>query len=136
MHKTAHDIKTLPRRYADLVEILPPRPIHVESEYEEAVEMIHVMAGHKLARDQEDYLDALSTFVEAYEDIHYPIEKRSPAQILAHLMEQQGMSANDLGRLLGDKSLGSRILRGERELSKAHIRKLRDRFGFSADLFL
>lgn len=48
------------------------------------------------------------------------------------------MTATDLSRLLGDesRSLGSRILRGERELSKAHIKALCKRFAVSADLFL
>ena len=38
------------------------------------------------------------------------------------------MSESDLGRLLGDRSLGHRILAGERELSKAHIRTLAAHF--------
>jgi antitoxin component HigA of HigAB toxin-antitoxin module len=50
-------------------------------------------------------------------------------------MERSGMSSSGLGRLLGDRALGSRILRGERKLSKEHIRRLCDRFHVSADLF-
>ena len=38
------------------------------------------------------------------------------------------VSLDDLGRLLGNRPLGSLILNGKRELSKAHIRKLAEHF--------
>lgn len=46
------------------------------------------------------------------------------------------MTASDLGNLLGSRSLGSKILRGERELSKTHLRMLAERFKVDAGLFL
>jgi antitoxin component HigA of HigAB toxin-antitoxin module len=46
------------------------------------------------------------------------------------------MSAPDLGRLLGNRPLGAAILRGERGLSKTHIRTLADRFKANPGLFL
>ena len=42
--------------------------------------------------------------------------------------KQNGLSASDLGRILGHRELGSRILRGERGLSKRNIQKLADYF--------
>jgi HTH-type transcriptional regulator/antitoxin HigA len=52
------------------------------------------------------------------------------------LMEMSGMSESDLGRLLGERSLGNAVLSGRRSLSKSHIRALADHFKVSADLFL
>lgn len=46
------------------------------------------------------------------------------------------MNASDLGKLLGDRSLGSRILNGQRGLSKNHIRILAGHFSVSPALFL
>ena len=46
------------------------------------------------------------------------------------------MSESDLGRLPGDRSLGHRLLAGERSLSKAHIRRLADLFAVSPSVFL
>jgi antitoxin component HigA of HigAB toxin-antitoxin module len=43
-------------------------------------------------------------------------------------MESAEMNASELGRLLGHRQLGAAILRGERQLSKAHIRALADHF--------
>ena len=59
-------------------------------------------------------------------------------EALKVLLEANGMSAADLSNLLGDRSrsLGTRLLSGERELSKAHIRTLCERFAVSADLFV
>jgi antitoxin component HigA of HigAB toxin-antitoxin module len=46
------------------------------------------------------------------------------------------MTASDLGELLGNRSLGSKVLRGERELSKTHLRILAERFKVDAGLLL
>jgi antitoxin component HigA of HigAB toxin-antitoxin module len=46
-------------------------------------------------------------------------------------MDEHGMNESDLGRLLGDRSLGHRILSGERELSKVHIRVLAEHFSLN-----
>ena len=56
----------LPKAYGDLVAVLPPRPIHDEVDLANASEMIDRLAGFDLNADHEDYLEALSTFVEAY----------------------------------------------------------------------
>ena len=130
--------RDLPKAYSELVAILPPRPIHTEQQYEEASEMIFALAGFDLSADQEDYLDALATFYRAYEREHHAFAAAplSGLGALEYLMEESEMSASDLGRLLGERSLGSKVLRGERQLSKEHIRRLCDRFKVSADLFM
>jgi antitoxin component HigA of HigAB toxin-antitoxin module len=47
------------------------------------------------------------------------------------------MNSSKLGELLGNnRSLGAKILRGERQLSKAHIRILAERFKVNPALFL
>ena len=134
--KTARRFKDLPKTYANLVAILPPRPIHTEEEYDEAAEIVSTMAGHDLNRDQEDYLMALARFIEDYDQEHDPIPVSSPVDVLKHLMEHAGMTVTQLGMLLGDRSLGSRVLSGERGLSKRHIKALCDRFKVSPALFL
>jgi antitoxin component HigA of HigAB toxin-antitoxin module len=47
-----------------------------------------------------------------------------------------GPSASDLGRLLGNRGLGSLLLTGKRGLSKTHIRKLSEHFKVPANYFL
>jgi len=52
------------------------------------------------------------------------------------LLEEHGMSGADLSRLLGaDRSLGVRILNGERNLTVEHAKKLAARFHVPLELF-
>ena len=137
VHKR-HEFKNLPSNYEDLVRILPPRPIEDKVGFRNAYELVEAMAGHDLSKDQADYLEALSVFIDIYEDSFSNLGKQriTPLKALNHLINENGMSASDLGRLLGNRALGSAILRGERGLSKTHISKLSKHFKVNANLFL
>jgi HTH-type transcriptional regulator / antitoxin HigA len=129
---------SIPRTFGRLCRMLPLRPIHDERAYEAAVAVIDAMAGHELNPDQADYLEVLSELAGVYEDVHFAkiLSGIKPAETLRFLAEHNGLNASGLGDLLGSRSLGSKLLRGERELSKSHIRKLCQRFKVSADLFI
>jgi HTH-type transcriptional regulator/antitoxin HigA len=118
--------------------MLPPRPIRDHADYDNAIEMLDSLVGFELNEDQNDYLVVLTTLVGAYEDEQYAIDTSdiSGLDSLKHLLEQNNMNASDLGELLGNRSLGSKMLRGEREMSKAHLRILAERFKVDAGLFL
>jgi HTH-type transcriptional regulator/antitoxin HigA len=120
----------IPARYAGLVALFMPRPLHDDVDYRNALAVLDAMALLKMNADQEDYFEAIATFVEKYEARHHAINNAnmSPVQLIRSLMKEHDMSESDLGILLGDRSLGHRILKGERELSKAHIRTLANHF--------
>lgn len=126
--------------YLELVRKFPLRPIRSEAEYEKAsaVMMNLAMKGEKhLSSGERDYLDAITVFVGRYDDAHYPIAcKSSPLECLKYLMEENGMKAIDLGELVGGRGQASLILHGRRELSKANIRALAERFKVSPALLL
>ena len=132
----AHD--DIPATYAELIALCMPRPFHDEVDYRNALNVLDAMAGFELNADQSDYFEAISTFVEKYEAAHHAIEAENmtPVELIRSLMDENGMSESDLGRLLGDRSLGHRILTGQRELSKAHIRILAERFALDASALL
>jgi len=113
---TKRDFRRLPRTYTALVAMLPPRPIHDDVDLANATEMIDRLAGFELTTDQEDYLEAISTFVEAYEARRFPVDdsRLSPLDALRFLLDEHGMTASDLGRLLGSRTLGPAILAGRR----------------------
>ncbi len=123
----------IPRTYAELAGLLMPRPLHDDVDYRNALAVLDAMAGHEMNADQEDYFDAVATFVERYESEHHPLTSKdlTPVELVRSLVEEHGMSASDLGRLLGDRSLGHRILSGERDLSKNHIRILAEHFALN-----
>lgn len=90
----------------------------------------------KRTRDQEDYLATLILLVEDYEGADEDdTDDIEPLEVLKYLMQGHGMSASDLGRLLGERTLGPAIVRGDRELSKTHIRILCKHFGVGPELF-
>ena len=55
---------SIPKTYNGLVSLLVPRPIHDRASYENAVEVVHALAGFKLNRDQDDYLELMPKIVE------------------------------------------------------------------------
>lgn len=129
----------LPRNYAGLCRMLTPRPIHDRVEFENVSEITDAMAGHELTPDQEDYFDLLCRLIEDYDKERAQLitPKVTALDALQHLLDANDMSAADLARLLGvHRTLGAMILRGERQLTLAHVRKLAKRFCVSADLFL
>jgi len=115
----------LPKTYAKLCMIHMPRTIHDTIELDAATEIIDLMAGHKLNADQEDYLTTLADLSAVYEDAHIDnLPSVAPHAFLAAHLENIGMSATTWGKLIGiDRSTASRLLRGERKLNTAHIRK-------------
>jgi HTH-type transcriptional regulator/antitoxin HigA len=131
------DFRRMPTDYAGLVGLFPPRPIHDKADLANATEIIDAMAGHDLTPDQEDYLDVLSDLVAKYEEARSPLRRKrtTPLERLRYVVEQAGMTASDLGRLLGNRGLGSLILRGRRQLSKTHIRILAEHFLLDAGYF-
>ncbi|MFA6134113.1 MAG: transcriptional regulator [Phycisphaerae bacterium] len=135
---TKNKFRPLPKTYAGLVAVLPPRPIHDDVDLANASEMIDRLAGFALNADQEDYLEAISTFIEAYEADRFPMDhsRLAPLAVLKALLGEHGMTASDLGRLLGNRTLGAAILAGRRALSKAHIKKLAEHFKVEPGLFL
>jgi HTH-type transcriptional regulator/antitoxin HigA len=123
----------MPETYAELAGLFMPRPLHDDVDYRNALAVLDAMAGFAMNADQEDYFEAVATFVEKYEAQHHAVDAGglTPVELLRSLMDEHGMSESDLGRLLGDRSLGHRILSGERELSKAHIRTLAEHFSLN-----
>ena len=135
---TALNFSSLPKTYSGLVSLLVPRPIHDRAAYDNAVEIVHALAGFKLNHDQEDYLELMGRLVEDYERETNP--EPVPAkgiETLKFLLEDNDLTGDDLGRIIGvDRSIAYRILKGTRSLTADHIKKLSGRFTVSADLFL
>ena len=71
----------------------------------------------------------MSSFIEAHDGVRVKWPKGPAAETLKLLLEQNDMSAADLARVLGcDRSVGPKLLRGERRLTVDHIRTLARHF--------
>jgi HTH-type transcriptional regulator / antitoxin HigA len=126
--------------YLDLIRQFSLRRLHGDSDHAEAVRILARLIGRKeprLSAGERDYAEALGLFVQEYDERVHPFPKRksTPLQALRYLMEQNDMNSESLGKVLGNKTAASLVLNGKRELSKAHIRKLADRFKVDPGLF-
>jgi HTH-type transcriptional regulator/antitoxin HigA len=128
----------VPLEYHGLISLFPLRPIHDQVDLANATEIADAMAGHDLTPDQEDYFDVLTTLMNEYEHAHgtQPLRQHEPIGNLKFLMDQHKLTASDIGRILGQRELGSKILRGDRDLSKRHILALADYFHVNAAIFI
>ncbi len=129
----------LPKDYLGLCRHYVPRPLHDAADYAAARQAIEPLVGFedRLSADQVDYLEAVSSFLEAYDQARVKWPRGTPLDTLNFLLEQHGLCAADLSRLLGvDRSLGPKILRGERQLTVNHIRTLARHWDVEPGLFL
>jgi antitoxin component HigA of HigAB toxin-antitoxin module len=137
--KTAFSRGNLPETFEELCKLHMLRPINDKVGFVNAQEVADALAVlDRRTPDQDEYLESLSVLMEHYENSNSPINRGNltQAEVLRYLMESREMSESDLGRLLGERSLGNAILAGRRALSKANIRALADHFKVSTDLFL
>ena len=112
------------------------RPIHKEADYQHALEVATELSLRtNLTCEQADYLEVLTTLIADYEEKHFEMTRHTPQEILKFLVEENQMSGSDLGRILGSRTLGPALLRGQRSLSKTHIKRLADHFSVSPALF-
>ena len=117
------------------------KTIHTVADYDLAFEALHKLAIRpkgSLTPKQQARLDSLVELIAAY-------DAKKPARDLSHqrglkilktLMAGAGMKASNLGRLLGDRGLGSRILNGKRKLNLRHVKVLSEHFHVSPDVFM
>ena len=134
--------------YVALCTTLPLAPIETKKELKAAgkvIDALAVIGEDRLTRAQADYLSVLTDLFEDAEsrlyadelaDLQKEVDALTGLDSLKHLVEQHDMSGSDLGRLIGNRSLGNAILRGDRQLSKDHIKVLSGHFGVDAGVFL
>jgi len=129
---------TIPSNWKNLVTKLYLRPIRTRGDYNRAIKIAGELAARtNLTKDQSDYLEVISLLIEAYESKHFAIDtSKGPIETLKFLLETNGLNGSDLGRILGQRQLGAKILNGTRHLSKAHIMKLAEHFFVEPGVFL
>jgi HTH-type transcriptional regulator/antitoxin HigA len=55
----------------------------------------------------------------------------------SYVLRENDPTGDDLAKIVGvDRSVAYRILKGERGLTMAHLKALRERFGVTADVFV
>ncbi len=111
-------------------------PIHSKKDYTNTLNRIEELMDSKKGSIQGDELEILSILIEKYEENNFPIESPDPIEAIKFRMEQQGLSQNDLGKILGQKSRASEILNRKRKLSLEIIRKLQDKLNIPSEILI
>ncbi len=102
------------------------KPIRTEQDYNNTLNRIDMLMESEPNTAEFDELDILTTLVEAYEEQHYKIDAPNPIQAILFRMEQEGLKQKDLVPILGDKSIVSKVLSGQRKLTTDMIKNLHE----------
>jgi HTH-type transcriptional regulator / antitoxin HigA len=122
--------------YGELLSREKPEVISGEQQNRLYVERLEKLTAKKSVSLAEKKLIALFTvLVEEYEAKHDPVPEAEPTAIIRHLMEAHSLRQKDLLDVFGTESIVSDVLRGRRELTKQHIRRLSTKFRVSPSVF-
>jgi len=128
--------------YGFLVERFPPREVKNGSEHRAYQDLVGTLmrelsdGADKRSEDgMRQYLSVLVPFLKKFEQAHWPRSHTSGREILAFLLEQNGLTQADLGEEIGTQPYVSDILRGKKKLTSEQIQKLAKRFGVSPAVF-
>ena len=135
---SANEMKQMMQEYRRLRSILPLGQLRSKKEYERAVRLLDAILdeiGEDEKNPMAELADAIGVFVERYESEHVPVAAGNPSDVLKFLMSEHGLRQTDLPEI-GTQGVVSEVLAGKRELNTRQIRKLANRFGVSAAVFV
>ena len=112
------------------------KPIKTLADYEAALKDIERLWDAEEGSPEGDRLEVLSTLVEAYEDIHFPMKMPDPIEAIKFRLEQQGLDHKALIGVIGNRTRVYEVLRRDRPLSLAMIRRLHEKFGIPAEVLI
>ncbi|MGH9586240.1 MAG: helix-turn-helix domain-containing protein [Acidobacteriaceae bacterium] len=112
------------------------KPVKTEADHKAALREIERLWGAEEGTPEGDRLDILVTLVEAYEEAHFPIDFPDPVEAIKFRLEQQGEDKKALVGVIGNRTRVYEILRRDRPLSLAMIRRLSARFHIPAEVLI
>ncbi|MBD2203895.1 transcriptional regulator [Calothrix sp. FACHB-1219] len=116
--------------------MLELRPIRNEADYRAALDEIERLFDAEPNTIECDYLEVLTTLVEAYEQQHYPIAAPEPIEAILYYLESRGLSTHDLEPIIGSVEEVAAILNRQQPLTLEMIRRLNQKLGIPADVLI
>lgn len=131
------------RHYGEFARAAGFAAIRNETDYDHALALVEaILTANRDSPGREDpdhplsgLLDLLVPAIQAYEAVHYPMPQVPPHEVLAYLMETQGLTQSELPEV-GNQSVVSLVLAGKRRLNARQVAALAKRFKVSAEVFL
>jgi len=112
------------------------KPIREERDHDAALREIDRLWGAKTGTAKGDSLEVLLALVEGYERDHYPIDPPDPIDAIRFRLEQAGLDRRALTGVIGSRTRVYEVLRGDRPLTLAMIRRLHERLGIPAEVLI
>ena len=127
--------------YIKLVEVFPLQPVTSKKQHEMALNIIEKLIAYTnevrtTDNGLEMYLKTLSELAGDHEKNQYKSSTVSGKDMLAYIMDLQGLNQSDLSKELGGQPVVSKILKGERELNLRQVKSLAKRFKVSPAIFI
>ncbi|WP_165232850.1 helix-turn-helix domain-containing protein [Aquisphaera insulae] len=130
-------VRTLPDSYFRLVRKFPLVRIRDAEHLARAQEILDDLLMRVLDEGGNAYLDALSDFIENYENEHEPAVDVPTEDVLRELVHASGLSQQRLAAEIGiAQSTISALLTGSRKPTAGHVARLARYFGVSPSVFL
>ena len=112
------------------------RPIKNDADHEAALREIERLWDAAEGTADGDRLEVLMTLVEAYEEANFPIDLPDPIEAIKFRLEQQGGDMKTLIGILGNRTRVYEVMRGDRALSLAMIRRLNAELHIPAEVLI
>jgi len=112
------------------------KPIKTEADHAAALREIERLWGAEEGTSAGDRLEVLTTLVEAYEQAHFPIDAPDPIEAIKFRLEQQGADKKTLIGVIGNRTRVYEVLRRDRALSLAMIRRLNRTLNIPAEVLI
>ena len=123
--------------YQSLLVEFVPRPIRSERDYKRALRQVDRLLTAHPNREQSELIELLSTLIEQFEATEHPTPKVAPRDLLAHYLENRGLTRAQLARETGiPRSAITNILQGRRSISKANARCFAEFFHAPVSAFI
>ncbi len=107
-----------------------------EKQYQTYLKRMHEIFDAKNGTPEGDELDLLALVIEKYEDEHYPIEDPDPIKVIQFMMEQRNMNRKGFGLVIKSQSRATEILKRQRPLTLAMIRRIHGQLGIPAEILI
>jgi len=108
------------------------------AELEKVLDSLMDLVGNDEAHPLALLMQIIGENLEQYDNEHFPAIGAgiSEIEMLKHLMSVNNLTQKDLAPIFGSQGNVSKFLSGERNLSKAQMQGLKEKFGLSADFFI
>jgi len=112
------------------------KPIKTDADHTAALREIEHLWGADERTSEGDRLEVLTTLVEAYEQAHFPMDAPDPIEAIKFRLEQQGADKKTLIGVIGNRTRVYEVLRRDRPLSLAMIRRLNQTLNIPAEVLI